>query len=286
MVSYIEEYGKSDGDCNHVFKLSDINCEHLYKLGGDPTGHIHSTRLAEKLQQHIPGLKAHNGKSGTDLTFIKGIGDALLDACSFDSDEEAVMLMRVAQLVRKEIFQRKYHFNGSLSDNQYDNLPTSLSALIEMILVGSNAEQCIRNKDVNPAVSSITQLLFFIAVKRSRRDSVSVRHNVYRETALPLYVGLLIHNRTRKRHLIDNLFEKGLSVSYDRGLQLSTEEVNRVIEMYENEGSVCPSILREQLFTAGNLDNIDHNPSSTSSHIPSMVQQYRSHSMLHMIIPV
>jgi len=61
------------------------------------------------------------------------------------------------------------------------------------------------------------------------------------------------------------MYIKGLSVWYDRDLQLSTEEANRVIDNYENEGSVCPSTLRDKLFTTGNLDNIDRNPSSTSS---------------------
>ena len=118
---------------------------------------------------------------------------------------------------------------------------------------------------ISTAASSITQLLFYNAVKRSRKDSKAVRHSPDRETALLIYLGLLLHNKTRKRDLIDIFFEKGLSVSYDRVLQLSTEEGNRVIELYENEGIVCPSALRDQLFTTGNFDNIDHNPSSTSS---------------------
>ena len=54
-------------------------------------------------------------------------------------------------------------------------------------------------------------------------------------------------------------------MSYDIVLQLSTEEANRVIDN-ENEGIVCPTTLRDELFTTVNLDNIDHNPSSTSSH--------------------
>ena len=36
--------------------------------------------------------------------------------------------------------------------------------------------------------------------------------------------------------------------------------------MFEREGTVCPTSLKDDLFTTGNLDNIDHNPSSTSSH--------------------
>ena len=268
VVSYIEEYGQSGGDMNHVFKLSDLKalyCECLHRLGGDTNGHIHSTRLAQKLQQHIPTLEAHNSNSGTVLSYKKDVGDALLDACNVDSDDEAVMLMRVAKLVRKEVLEKKYHFNRSLCDEQYDNLPTSLQALVGMILGGPDAKQRIDSYEISTAASSIAQLLVFNTVKRGRRDSIAVRHNSDRETALPLYLGVLIHNRTRKRDLIDILFEKGLSVSYDRVLQLSTEQANRAIDMYENEDSVCPSTVRAALFTTGNLDNIDHNPSSTSS---------------------
>ena len=39
------------------------------------------------------------------LPFRKDVGDALLDACSLYSDDEAMMLMRVAKLVCKEIFE-------------------------------------------------------------------------------------------------------------------------------------------------------------------------------------
>ena len=34
--------------------------------------------------------------------------------------------------------------------------------------------------------------------------------------------------------------------------------------MYENEDCVCPPTLRDNLFTTGNIENIDHNPSSAS----------------------
>ena len=132
-----------------------------------------------------------------------------------------------------------------------------------MISCDSNTKQIIYDLEISPAATP--QLLEFNAIKRSRADSVAVRHNLDRETALLLYLGLLIHNKTRNRDLIDNLFERELSVSYDRALQLSTEEANTAIDRYENEGCVCPATLKDKLFTTGKLDYIDHNPSSTSS---------------------
>ena len=46
---------------------------------------------------------------------------------------------------------------------------------------------------------------------------------------------------------------------------MSTEITNSVIERYAREGVVSPSKLRETLFNAATVDNIDHNPSSTTS---------------------
>ena len=54
-------------------------------------------------------------------------------------------------------------------------------------------------------------------------------------------------------------------MSYDRIVQLSIEMANGVIDLFEEDGVVCPTNLREGLFTTGNLDNLDRNPSSTSA---------------------
>ena len=99
-MSYIEEYAQL-GDMNHVFKVTDLKVlyrERLQEFGGDSSTHIHSTRLVEKLQQHIPTLEAHNSKSGTVLSFKKDVGDALLEAFRTDSDDKAITLVRVAKL--------------------------------------------------------------------------------------------------------------------------------------------------------------------------------------------
>ena len=71
--------------------------------------------------------------------------------------------------------------------------------------------------------------------------------------------------KTRKRQIVDELFSRGLSVSYDRVMQLSTDLGNDAIQTYEKDGVVCPRSLCTGLFTTGNLDNIDHDPSSTSA---------------------
>ena len=104
--------------------------------------------------------------------------------------------MRVSNIIRKEIFQQKYTFNGSLDDDQYDKLPKTLESLMNLILKGSCAS---KSSAINAVASTMTQMIVSNAVKRGRLDTVSLRHNQERETALPLYIGLLLHNKTRKR---------------------------------------------------------------------------------------
>ena len=57
----------------------------------------------------------------------------------------------------------------------------------------------------------------------------------------------------------------GLSISYDRVMSISTDAANSVCSRFEQDGVVCPPKLREDLFTTGALDNIDHNPSATTA---------------------
>ena len=54
-----------------------------------------------------------------------------------------------------------------------------------MILCDSNTKQTIYDLEISPAATS--QLLVFNAIKRSRADSVAVRHNPDRETSSIVY---------------------------------------------------------------------------------------------------
>lgn len=86
-----------------------------------------------------------------------------------------------------------------------------------------------------------------------------------KESPLPVYLGLLLHAETRKRSLIDKLYNLGLSISYDRVLDISTDIGNAVSSRFEEEKVVCPPVLCQSLFTTSAVDNIDHNPSSTTA---------------------
>ena len=65
--------------------------------------------------------------------------------------------------------------------------------------------------------------------------------------------------------MIDLFNELGISISYDRVLQLENSMANFMCQRFQADKIVCPSHLRKGIFVAGALDNVDHNPSSTTA---------------------
>ena len=145
----------------------------------------------------------------------------------------------------------------------------SLLALVAMIINGPNIEAQSSASSMPQPILTIAQLLMYNSFIRRRINFTSTstyRHNQERETPLPIYLGVMIHTKTRKRELVDTLHELGLSISYDRVLGISTEAGNKICNHYERERAVCPPELKNGLFTTAAVDNIDYNPSSTTAH--------------------
>ena len=71
--------------------------------------------------------------------------------------------------------------------------------------------------------------------------------------------------QTTSKKLVTQLFQLGLSISYDRVLQIENQLATAVCEDVEKKGVVCHAQLRKGLFTLGALDNLDHNPLSTTA---------------------
>ena len=75
----------------------------------------------------------------------------------------------------------------------------------------------------------------------------------------------MIHSKTRKRNIVDSLYDLGLSISYDRVMNISTDLGNKLCDYYQSVNVVCPPYLQKEVFTVSAVDNIDHNPSSTTA---------------------
>ena len=71
-----------------------------------------------------------------------------------------------------------------------------------------------------------------------------------------------IHAATRSLGLVDTLHSLRICVSYDRLLHISS---NGICQRFLIEDNMCPSKLRQNLFTTSAVDNIDHNPSSANA---------------------
>ena len=118
------------------------------------------------------------------------------------------------------------------------------------------------------AALSLAQLLKFNAVKHARKQQdkpTDFRHSLERETPLAIYLGLKVHAETRKRDLVEKLSQLGISITYDRVLQISADMGNSVCQLYRLEQVVCPPKLKLDLFTTSAVDNIDVNPSATTA---------------------
>ena len=75
------------------------------------------------------------------------------------------------------------------------------------------------------------------------------------------------NKRERERELVDRLHSLGLSISYDHLLRMSSGVANRLCTQYDydRDGVVCLPQLRKGVFTTGQADNTDRNPSSVSA---------------------
>ena len=271
LVSYIEELSQDVGIVP-VFKLSEMTklyTERLRQLGVEVSSRINSTRLKERLLSAVPDLRAHVKGKEIFLTYENDVGNVINLACENNFDSDAMILAKAARIVRRELFDQKRHFTGSFSkDCQREAVPNVLSSLIRMILEGPNIKNHTNiEDDRSKAAYVLSQLLIFNSIRFSSTSSTTsvIRHNADRETPLPIYLGLMLHGTTRKRELVDKLHKLGLAISYDHVLQISTDLANTVCRLYEEEGVVCPPNLKKCVFTTAAVDNLDHNPSSTTA---------------------
>ena len=196
LVAYMEEFSEEV----NTFKLSELVRMYSCRLEelGERKGRINNTRLKNNLMETIPNLEENKSSSGNIFLSVN-LGNVLLTPKQKDEDKDAVILMRAAQIVRKEILEMNYKFNGSLVDDQYNELPSRLYMLNRMPLNGTSLPaECSTESN---AAHTLTQLMTFNSIKRARnqKKSAETHHAPSRETSLPLYLGLLVHNKTRKR---------------------------------------------------------------------------------------
>eukprot|EP00794_Sanderia_malayensis_P001481 gene1481-1638_t len=210
-----------------VLKLSDLAKFYSSRLS-EVQGRapkVNTTRLKARILASFPDLTAHT--QGREVLFVLGneIGGVLLDAKNRDS--EAFYLAKAAMIVRREILQIKNCFNGTfLDDCQANSVPASLVTLLNMIMRGPTTK---RDTTGSQACLTVAQLIVYNSISRFRNIS-SDQRNSYTH-----------HVRNR---------ECPLPIYTAVKIRGTTREKSLIDTFYKLGLSV---------------DNIDHNPSATSS---------------------
>ena len=75
-----------------------------------------------------------------------------------------------------------------------------------------------------------------------------------------MYMGMAVYAKTRKRNLVEMLHDHGMSISFDRVLEISAQLGDATVSKYVEEGVVCPPVLRKGLFTTVAMDQSSSDP--------------------------
>lgn len=263
LVTYIIESENESSD-PPIFRLGDL-CS-LYRERLDQLGiespDVHATRLKEQLLFHIPELEAHHQGRDVLLAFKKDVGEILAQASKYG---EAVTLAKAAGYIRRDMLKHKKEFNSTFHDQCLeDTVPTSLLQFVCMIEHGADIKSQLQH-GASKSDLAMAQLLQYNCFARSKKGAKFHRHSKDRETPFAVYIGMSVFAKTRKRQLIEMLHENGISVSYDRVLEISAQLGEAVVAQYVEDGVVCPPVLKKHVFTTSAVDNIDHNPTATTA---------------------
>ena len=128
-----------------------------------------------------------------------------------------------------------------------------------MIIEGGDFNRSF-SKILHKIFTNIAQLICFNSVKRKRSEKIqNLHHSTKNEPPLPVLVGLKVHTKTGKSIFVDSLADEGMSITYNRVLEIRRIFSNQVCVEYQERGTVCSSQLQDHVFTTAIIDNLDHN---------------------------
>lgn len=254
-----------------VFYLKDITTMYTSNLklienGSTCDFDLNCSRIKERLLKLMPSLQ--EGKQGKHIVFFfpKNVPEALRLYDDFNNDEEALCLSKAASILRKRLKEKKYTFSGSFANNteqkDLEIVPKDLTFFFSLLLRGaSQTTNDTFNK--HDAVDTLSQLVIFNVTNKPSSSDSATKH--YNESPLPIYIATKLYSQTRQKELIDTFYQLGLCISYKRLLSITTSMTNNVIKFYEQEQCVISPNLLKNVFTTLAVDNVDYNPSATTT---------------------
>jgi len=241
-----------------MFALSDLHslctaCLSAFGLAKT----VNKTRLKTSLLEYFPQMKEQQqaGRK-TILIFSEGMKQIIHEAwTNKDYNEDARALSRVAKLLRDEIFtddSSKFKFTDSFTTQCHEkSVPPILKSFMSMILYGSNVSDGIMSD--SQTCLTLCQIISFNAKKKATHSFIAQpvdnRHCRDREPPLPIYIGLSIHTATRSKTLVNQLAQLGLSIKYDRVMELETTMAVSSCAHFMSIGVVCPPPISEEVYS-------------------------------------
>lgn len=239
----------------NLVKLVDERLQHL----GFSDFVVNRTRLKDQLIAFVPGLREDKVGREVFLTFEGDVHNAIIDACSYNSLSDGMCLSRAANILREDMFADYPKFDGSFKGSFTGVNCVSKKSLLffRMVLEGTSTGNPITSEEASfaeqdkipVAALTIAQLVRFNSIKRKRQPTAQFRrHNVDQETPLPLYLGLMLHNRTGGEKLIDKMYHLGMSISYKRVQQVEKNVAGAVCEYYnqQNDAVSPPNVMHKK----------------------------------------
>ena len=229
----------------------------LRNLGYEVVLHrdLFSSVILEKFEDF--GVKMERGWS--NMFIFPEDAKSLLDSDDMNvQQDEHENLIRAASTIRNELLSNQHQYNGNLISDC--PLPRSQS-LVSMILYGTDAPI----SSSKPTVTLSQLLLFNVKSKATSSSVANLRHHKQREPPISVYLGLKIHCESRNKSLVEIMHQLGLCLNYHRVLEIEDLQAHNICDQFENDGVVCPRVVQKNAIVLGALDNIDHNPSSTTS---------------------
>ena len=196
-----------------VFKLSEITKLYEKRLNdfGIEKMRVNSHHLKNRLLGLCPEIRSFNQGRDFYVAFDEDIGDILKDAKERSYDDDAVVLAKAADIIRRE-FRTEVSWSLDQIDCQVKCTPKTLLRFIQMVLRGTNIQTDVNNSSTKQADLTISQLIMYNSYIRQRKDRKSITSYLskVREMPLAVYLGLLLHSQTSQKNLIDKLYSLGL----------------------------------------------------------------------------
>ncbi|KAL8577258.1 hypothetical protein ACOMHN_022446 [Nucella lapillus] len=272
------------------FKLSELR-EMYQKLMSDQ-GHPcrdkkepHSTRFKDHLLNFLPEwAEFSQGNKGRKDIYIshklKVAHELARTYMSHNGQEDALIFMRAAVMMHKFCLQSQEPFDGSFPPNCLTaSVNEEMRSFFNVVLRGPSALHGREkiggdaNLDAREKIAcNISQLLIYNTSKGTHHavKTAAVRHNKERETPFPLYHGLKLHGNGRDKKQIGIHHEQGISVSYNRVMEVKRCVARAVCARHAQDGVVLPTNSRFNIFTTHDVDNIDSKAQGNFSHCSSI----------------